>query len=284
MKNTIDIRGEFYRKDGETLKSETQTIIVDSEYLIYEVLRIIGGKPLFLNEHVIRLFKSIKLKYSDVSFNKEELFEKLQQSINCLCDKNNILNGNVQILIEVNNNEIKNYVYFIDHYYPEDYLYDEGIKTVCVEIEREDPNAKVLNLKYKERIKKIITEKNAFEAILINKDNEITEGSKSNVFFVKGEKFITSRGEKVLEGITRMKIIEIIRREGYGFEERIIRKEEIEDMDAAFISGTSPKVLPIKTIGDFNFESASNRLISDLMRYYELECENDIEEQGELKS
>ena len=276
MKNTIDIKGSFYMKDGVDIISETETIEVDSEYLIYEVLRLIEGKPLFFNEHIIRLFKSIRLKYSDVSFNKEELFKRIQRSIDCLRDKNNIFNGNVQILIEVNNNEIKNYVYFIDHYYPEDYLYNEGIKTVCVEIERDDPNAKVLNLKYKECIKKIITEKNAFEAILINKDNEITEGSKSNIFFVKGERFITSRGEKVLEGITRMKIIEIIQKKGYSFEERIIKKEELQDMDGAFISGTSPKVLPIKTIGDLNLESANNRLINDLMMYYELECENDI--------
>lgn len=196
MKNTIDIRGSFYIKDGEEKNSKTQTIVVDSEYLIYEVLRLIDGKPLFLNEHIIRLFKSISMKYSNIRFNKEELFKKIQCSINCLGDKSNILNGNVQILIEVNNNKINYYVYFIDHYYPEDYLYNQGIKTVCVEIERDDPNAKVLNLQYKERIKKIITEENAFEVILINKEKEITEGSKSNIFFVKGERFITPRGKK----------------------------------------------------------------------------------------
>ncbi|WBW95486.1 aminotransferase class IV [Oceanirhabdus sp. W0125-5] len=276
MKNTINIKGSYYIVNGEEKISETETIVVDSEYLIYEVIRVIDGKPLFLSEHIIRLLKSTGLKYSHVSLKKEELIEKIQLSINSLCKKNNILNGNVQILLEINNDEVKSYIYFIEHYYPEKQLYNEGVSTVCVHIERDDPNAKVLNLEYKELIKKILKDNNAFEAILVNKDEEITEGSKSNIFFVKGESFITPKGEKVLEGITRMKIIEIIKRKGYGFEERIIKVDELKEMDGAFISGTSPKVLPIKKIGDLSFESANNCMINDLMRYYELECEEDI--------
>jgi branched-chain amino acid aminotransferase len=59
----------------------------------------------------------------------------------------------------------------------------------------------------------------------------------------------------VLSGITRAKVFEICRAEGIVLKETIIRKEEMTGFQAAFNTGTSRKVLPVKEIGGFTFNA-----------------------------
>jgi branched-chain amino acid aminotransferase len=43
----------------------------------------------------------------------------------------------------------------------------------------------------------------------------------------------------------------------------------LKDIDGLFMTGTSPKLLPISTIGDMAFESASDAVIRALMKGYD---------------
>ena len=75
--------------------------------------------------------------------------------------------------------------------------------------ERENPNAKIINLSFREKVNKKIREKNAYEAILVDRKGYITEGSKSNIFMIKDNMLLTSPVKAVLPGVTRGEIIDI---------------------------------------------------------------------------
>ncbi|MDD4437503.1 MAG: aminotransferase class IV, partial [Tissierellia bacterium] len=119
-----------------------------------------------------------------------------------------------------------------------------------------------------------------FEAILINHDNTVSEGSKSNIFFVKGNKLITSPDSSVLLGVTRNKVISVCEENSIKVEKRIIGQDEIESFDGVFLTGTSNDVLPIKTIDQIVFNSSENEVVKKVSGLYLEEIRKEIEKRG----
>lgn len=257
-----EIINEYYLEDGHidnvTNYKETQD---NKGEIIYEVLRVIDGKPVFLDEHIERMQKSFELVKIQFSYDKNKISEYIESLINA----NNVEVGNIKITFNTETDTLK--AYFVKHSYPTNKMYKDGVKTILYRGERENPNAKIIKNQFREQVNKEIKSNNAFEAMLVNNEGMITEGSKSNLFFIKGDKVITSNGEFVLKGITRAKIIQCIEESGYTLEERLVSEKELEEMDAAFISGTSPKVLPIKECNGIEFD-VNNIILRDLMSKY----------------
>jgi branched-chain amino acid aminotransferase len=95
------------------------------------------------------------------------------------------------------------------------------------------------------------------EAILLNLDNSVAEGSAENIFLVKDNKLITpSLDQNILAGITRQTIIELAKRElGVKTIERRINGRELFSADEVFLTGTGAEVAPVieidrKKVGD----------------------------------
>ena len=137
----------------------------------------------------------------------------------------------------------------------------KGIHTILHEAERDNPNVKVIAATFRDKVNKSIENAGAYEALLVNNKGEITEGSKSNVFFVKDDVFYTAPAEDVLVGITRSRIIQLCLKLGYNIVEQPISVDFLEDIDGLFLTGTSPKVLPIASINERKYNSAGNSAI-----------------------
>ena len=119
---------------------------------------------------------------------------------------------------------------------------------------------------------KLLKENMAFEAILVNADNTISEGSKSNVFFVKSNKFYTAPSAMVLEGITRKKVMECLHELNFPVIEEAVSISDLQTFDGVFLTGTSPKVLPVYCIDTIQFPS-KNFFVQQLMDRYDLMIE-----------
>ena len=117
---------------------------------------------------------------------------------------------------------------------------------------------------------------NAYEAILVDENGNITEGSKSNIFMIKDKQLITAPVNFVLPGITREIIIEGSKNIGYSISEENVNYKNIGDMDGLFISGTSPKVLPIRMVEKHCFNSSENDNIRKIMEAFDIKVENYI--------
>ena len=134
---------------------------------------------------------------------------------------------------------------------------------------------KVINNDFREKVNKEINDMCAYEAILVDDNGFITEGSKSNIFMVIGTKVLTSKVENVLPGITRQFIIKTCEKLNIVVEEKNLHESDIESLTGLFISGTSPKVLPIKSVDEFSFNSSKNSIINSIMLGFEDELNED---------
>lgn len=264
------IRGAFWIKDRSFLEAAEFQYTLEPKN-VYEVIRIMNGKPLFLKEHLDRMKSSLELQSMDLNQSQEEIRNLIQR----LVKKNIFLEGNIKLLLNGTHPTLF-YAYFIPHYYPEKELYSTGIITKTLKIERKNPNAKVIDPRYKKAVISFIENENIYEALIVNQKNEITEGSKSNVFFIKDDALITPPLKDVLGGVTRLKIISIAKKHGINVIEDSLKTEEIPELEGAFISGTSPNILPIMKIDDTLLSSSTNSIILRLMELFKAAMEKEI--------
>jgi branched-chain amino acid aminotransferase len=241
--------------------------------IVYEVIRVIDGKPLFLKDHLSRMENSIKY-FSKANFDNDLCKDRIIKLIN----DENIVNQNIRI--EVGNFTKKTFSYKIFSF-ESSYLghetYLEGVDVIIINKNRESPEIKIRNDEFKLFVKNKLDKSNAYEAILIDDNGKILEGSKSNLFFIKDNKILTSKSGSVLEGITLLNVLKVINQEKIEIIRRDIYKEELKSFDGAFLTGTSIDILPISKIEDIKFDIAKNVIIVDLMEKFNIFKQKDME-------
>ncbi|MBP1743570.1 MAG: putative branched-chain amino acid aminotransferase [Firmicutes bacterium] len=263
-----DIEGEYFLINGEVKPVEDfDAKLVTKGRPLYEVIRVMDGKPLFYSEHIARLHNSARLAGTEIPVSDGELRAQVAD----LLELNRIRSGNFKIIFS----EKQLCVFKVRHKYPDKIMYESGVDTVLYHGERKNPNIKAIDTVFRSGANEKMMEKNAYEAILVDKNGFVTEGSRSNIFMIMGETVITSPVEDVLPGITRDKIIEISKKLGYRVMEKKVSYLDLEAMDGLFISGTSPEVLPIRKVDDLQFDSQDNKVIRSIMgAYHELALED----------
>ena len=94
------------------------------------------------------------------------------------------------------------------------------------------------------------TESGFDEAIMLNADGHVSEGSGENIFIVSGGKLVTpAPHDNILLGITRDTIIELAREElGVETVERSIDRSELYQADECFLTGTAAHLVPVSRI------------------------------------
>jgi branched-chain amino acid aminotransferase len=238
---------------------------------IYEVIRMVKGSPVFINDHMERLAASLKLQH------KKQLVDipVLKKVILNLTRADKERKANLKIVFNFNINSYNYLVYFIEPIYPSEEQYRKGVKGILYFAERKDPESKVINHKLRSSIYHKLIHESGYEALLVNGNNLITEGSRSNIFFLKDEVLVTAPDHLILNGITRKYILEICRENKIRVEFACVNVKNISDYDAVFMTGTSPVVLPFNCIGD-KFFNVKLPLIDHLRKLYIKKAEKSI--------
>lgn len=241
--------------------------------IAYEVLRIINSKPLFAADHYERMLSSLK----SVSPIADLSLSKFVDEVKSVINSNEIIDGNIKLEANISDNGLISNISAkqIPHHYPTQYDYKNGVSTVTYLHTRENPNSKIWNQSLRERTDEIISLQNVYEVVYVNKSNYVTEGSRSNIFFVEADKLLSAMPQDILKGITRKYIIEIAKCCGMQLIEKNIHLSEIENFDAAFISGTSPKILPIRSINEIDF-GTNNKYMRLLMTEFDKLIDSNI--------
>ena len=107
------------------------------------------------------------------------------------------------------------------------------------------------------------------EAILLNRDGRVSEGSGENIFLIRRGVAVTpSLDQSVLEGITRRSLITLLRDElGMAVEERPVERGELYLADEIFLTGTAAQITAVtridhRPIGTGQMGSVTSRLRS----------------------
>jgi branched-chain amino acid aminotransferase len=88
------------------------------------------------------------------------------------------------------------------------------------------------------------------EALILDINNNVNEGSGENFFMIIDNTFYTPKDGTVLNGITRQTIMEIASDLNYKVEEKDISVEDVKSCDEAFFTGTAAEVTPIIQVDD----------------------------------
>ncbi|MBN2797454.1 MAG: aminotransferase class IV [Clostridia bacterium] len=251
-----DIIGDYYLENGIVRPVDSFQLETHSEQVIYEVIRVINGKILFLEDHMQRLRHSLDFIHLELS-----LVDKIQRDLNKLLEGHSF---NQNIKIDVYDHTYR--CYFIKSKYPDKSLYDSGVDVCILEHHRKNPEIKALDMAYKARIEEIKGNQ-YFEVLLKDEEGHILEGSRSNVIYVKGNQIISAPLNEILNGVTFKNVVKMAHELNIDVVYRKIHHEELKDLEACFLTGTSLGVLPIRKIYDLEYD-VKHPVLKQLMESY----------------
>ena len=106
------------------------------------------------------------------------------------------------------------------------------------------------------------------EALLLDGDGHVAEGSAENVFILRqGIAFTPSVSNSILEGITRRTVIELLTRElGIPVQERAVDRTEIYLADEAFLCGTGAQIVPVASVDSYDIGSGTAGAVTMKLR------------------
>lgn len=261
-------RGEYQITDNKI--TDINTLIssnLEQNKVIYEVIKLIDSVPLFLSQHHDRM--QLSASQSGIALMTTE--SEMVKNIELLSKTNQITTGNIEISATK-----KHITYrFIPHFYPTTEMYNAGVSVDYYYAERQSPNAKVKNNTLRNKINKFLKKNRLYEAILVSHQGEITEGSRSNILFIdKKNRIITPPESQILKGITRQETLKICTRQEIEIIEKNISKSELKEFDSAFITGTSPGVIPVKNIHNIRYNINNKILRSIMAEFRKIETNN----------
>ncbi|MCD4683715.1 MAG: aminotransferase class IV [Bacteroidales bacterium] len=258
-----EIAGDKYIINGlEKPVSEGLDLDISTS-VIYDVVRIEEGIPLFLDDYLDRLENSFRLTICKSKYNRFTIVKTIKDLVKI----NGLISGPVKLIFGCGNSE-----FLIAHIMRPNLRkqqeYIAGVKTILLHTERLNPNAKVWNHELRELTVKLLNKNDSYEAILVNNDGFITEGSRSNIFFIKDDMVVTTPKDLVLQGITRKKVLEVCKQTGINVEMKNIHYNQIHEYDVCFLTGTSRKIVPIKSIDNCKF-TTSHKLLQQIFVGFE---------------
>lgn len=232
--------------------------------ILYEVLRVMDGIFLFLEDHIDRMERTAQL--ANMALPMES--DRIAALLHLLPAANACDEGNIRFEFVVTPERTDFLAGFIPHQYPAEKDYKKGVRVSILSAERSNPNAKIYQNGLRRQVQKIIDETGVYEVLLLDQKQCITEGSRSNLFCIRKGTLVTPPLEQVLPGITRKEIFQIARENRIPVIEERIHPADLAQMEAVFLTGTSPKILPISSVDGQPFPP-DHPLMNRLMSLYD---------------
>jgi len=104
------------------------------------------------------------------------------------------------------------------------------------------------------------------EAMLLDTEGYVSEGSGENIFIVRGGQIKTTPLTSILEGITRDSMIKIAEDEGFKVKEERFTRDEVYIADEAFFSGTAAEITPIRALDNRTIGKGSRGPITEKLQ------------------
>lgn len=238
--------------------------------MVYEVFRVFRHKPLFLDGHLDRMFNSTELLGFDKPYSPEQIRAHLFE----LLDTEPERIGNIKIRLSWWPEPVLE-IGYIPHIYPTEKEQTEGVKVATFHAIRNTPNIKLWNAALRARTSQALKELGVFEVLLVNEEGNITEGGRTNHFYVKDSVLCTAPVSSVLPGITRQKVIDAAGILNIRMIERYLPESEAGAVDEMFTSGTSAGVQPVAMVNGIRLPEGKPVTLK-LQQVYNLMVEKEI--------
>lgn len=254
----IYLDGQFVTKD------QAKVSVYDHGFLygdgIFEGIRIYNGNIFKCKEHLDRLYDSAKSIMLNIPLSYQEMEDALVETLR----RNELRDGYIRLIVsrgagnlglDPNRCPKASVIIIVEQLaiYSEE-AYKTGLKTVSVSTRRNIPDAlnpKIKSLNYLNNILVKIQSNlsGAGEAIMLNGQGYVTEGSGDNIFIIKNGVITTPPCYLgALDGITRQAIMEICRQKGYSLQEQPFTLHDVYVADEVFLTGTAAEVIAVREV------------------------------------
>lgn len=251
----VYINGKYFRKD------EAKVSVFDHGFLygdgVFEGIRVYDGNVFRLKEHLERLYDSAKSIMLKIPMTMEEM----QQAVVDAVRKNGLRDAYIRLVVSRGAGSLSldpescsdpQVIIIVDQVrlFSRE-LYENGLPIVTVPTRRNIPDAlnpKIKSLNYLNNILVKIEANRAGvgEALMLNEDGYVAEGSGDNIFIVKKGVLYTPPGYVgALEGITRKAIMDLADQLGYPVKEQPFTRHDVYIADEAFLTGTAAEVIAV---------------------------------------
>ena len=273
----IYINGSFYHRD------EAKISVYDSGFLmgdgIWEGLRLVNNKWIFIDEHIDRLFEGCKAIDLDIKMTKEDIVNALDETKAI----NNMSNEVHARLMITRGNKLKpfqqphlsesgiNIVIIMEHSKPS--IDVKNITMVTVPQVRGMPMSQDPKLNSHSKLNCILAciqanKLGADEALMLDPLGFVNTTNSCNFFIVKNNQVWTSTGDYCMNGVTRQNIINLCKENDIPIYEKNFSLVDVYSADEAFITGTLGSLTNVTSIDNRNIGKDNNPISDKLRNYY----------------
>jgi branched-chain amino acid aminotransferase len=268
----------YFSRNGTILPIEQAVIPLSSVeysygYGVYETVRRSKGITYFLTQHCARLLNSAKI--IDLPHGFSDHF--VAQSVQELVAQNDAETCNLKILLIGGHTPetASLYIMCLNPLFPDRKLYSQGATAITYAYERAFPQAKTLNMLPSFLAYREARQADAYDALLVNRRGQITEGTRTNFFAFRGRTIISPPATDILLGVTRDHVLQVARDSNFELAEQPIQLAELATYDNFFLTSTSAKILPLRSI-DNHLIGPPSPALQELMQAFNhfLETQN----------
>lgn len=281
----VNINGELFSPER---LSEAKISVFDRGLLygdsIYEVTCTYEKILFKWEEHLDRLFSSAEGLSLPINYSRKELTELAYQTLGPLNVGEAYLRlvitrGEGPLSLSFGERPLQNNVIVITKPLPPnpDWWYSKGVHMIIAQTLRTpkesfDPNIKSGNYLNNVMAHHEAMKAQAYDAIMLNRQGHVTEGTTSNVWMVKDGNILTPPlGAGILGGITRQTLFELGREKKLKMREANFTPDELLAADEVFITSTTRQVVPVTQIDQtpIGSEGKPGPTTLKLLRFYQ---------------
>jgi len=259
-----------YLNDRVVPAAEAKVSVYDHGFLygdgIYETLRVYDGVVYMFDEHIRRLFRSASLIGLDVGRDDPAIRIAVYETLRANGLKNayvrlTVSRGKGPIGLDPGLCERPTFVIMANELkpYPRSF-YEEGLKVIIASVRRNlrealNPQIKSLNFLNNILAKIEAIQADVYEAVMLNAEGFLTEGTISNIFFVIDGVLCTPAVEcGILDGITRSLVLDLAARSGVTVREGRFTVDDIRSASEVFLTNTTMEVMPVRRVDDREYQ------------------------------
>lgn len=248
---------DVFSKNGAILPaSEAVMPLSNIEYAygfgVYETIRVVKGKPLFLSQHLERLVASAKAIGLAHNFTQAQWDTWTRELI--AQTKADALNLKMLLIGAREPSDAQLLIIPLAPLFPDKRLFVRGASVISIHHERFMPQAKTLNMLPSYLSYSKAKAADCYDAIYINRAGCITEGTRTNFFAIRGRTLISPPKHEILEGVTLLNVIAVAEKNGYQISYEDIPLSTIQNFDGAFLTSTSSKIMPLSKIDSIDMK------------------------------
>ena len=238
---------------------------------LFETMRVHAGKIFRLEHHLNRLFQSARSIFIELPITRNEIRSAIYAALK--------LNGlsNSIVRLTVTRGELDSGVN-VDYSSPPTIVilvkpvkaiskktYKEGIGIKLYKksaIRTQGISNKIKSCNYLSNIilRENALKENFFEAVLLDHNHNVTEGTISNIFIIKNNQLKTPiTNEFVLSGIIRQAILDLCLENNIPFKEDLITERELYEADELFLTNSGIEILPVRNINHHKLKNRGMR-------------------------